>query len=157
MIYRIVNSKKMRVKKTLLSCILIITILVTFSSCATTEIIPRKAENVEYGSPAVITKIILNNKLSIDCRNTFIRIDREADQSGIFTIIYTDTLKESNNVYVYKTKWNELRIPERDIYKVYMEDQEVSVSSAVFIILGLLTIAALLIGIGISQSGFSLR
>ena len=157
MIYRIVNSKKMRVKKTLLSCILIITILVTFSSCATTEIIPRKAENVEYGSPAVITKIILNNKLSIDCRNTFIRIDRETDPEGIFTIIYTDTLKESNNGYVYKTKWNELRIPERDIYKVYMEDQEVSVSSAVFIILGLLTIAALLIGIGISQSGFSLR
>jgi len=157
MIYRIVNSKKMRVKKALLSCILIIFILVAFSSCATTEIIPRKAENVEYGSPAVITKIILNNKLSIACRNTFIRIDREADQSGIFTIIYTDKLKESNNGYVYKTKWNELRIPERDIYKVYMEDQEVSVSSAVFIILGLLTIAALLIGIGISQSGFSLR
>ena len=157
MIYRIVNSKKMRVKKALLSCILIISTLVAYSGCATTEIIPMKAENVEYGSPAVITKIILNNKLSIDCRNTYIRIDRETDPAGIFTIIYKDTLKESNNGYVYKSEWNELRIPERDIYKVYMEDQEVSVSSAMMIVLGLLVLAALLIGIGISQSGFSFK
>jgi len=157
MIYRIVNSKKMRVKKALLSCILIISTLVAYSGCATTEIVAMKAENVEYGSPAVITKIILNNKLSFDCRNTFIRIDRETDPSGIFSIMYTDTVKESNNGFIYKTRWNELRIPERDIYKVYMEDQEVSVSSAVLIILGLLALAALLVGIGISQSGFSFR
>lgn len=157
MIYRNLNSEKIRVNKVLLCYILIICALVTFSGCATTEIVPMKSENVEYGSPAVITKIILNNKLSIDCRNTFIRIDRATDQAGIFTIIYTDTLKESNNGYVYKSGWNEIRIPGRDIYKVYMEDQEVSVSSAVYIILGLLAIAALLIGIGVSQSGFSLR
>ena len=54
--YGNVNSKKMRVKKALLSCILIISALAALSSCASTEIVPMKAENVEYGSPAVITK-----------------------------------------------------------------------------------------------------
>ena len=157
MIYRIVNSKRMRVIKALLSCILVISTLAAYSGCATTEIVPTKAENVEYGSPAVITKIILNNKLSIDCRNTFIRIDRETDPSGIFSIMYTDTVKESNKGFIYKTRWNELRIPERDIYKVYMEDQEMSVTSAVLIILGLMALAALLVGIGISQSGISFK
>ena len=157
MIYRNLNSEKIRVNKVLLCYILILCTLVTFSGCATTEIVPMKSENVEYGSPAVITKIILNNKLSIACRNTFIRIDRETDPAGIFTIMYTDTVRESNNGFIYKTRWNELRIPERDIYKVYMEDQEVSVSSAVFIISGLLAIAALFVGIGISQSGISFK
>ena len=71
--------------------------------------------------------------------------------------MYTDTVRESNNGYIYKTRWNELRIPERDIYKVYMEDQEVNVSSAILIVLGLLALAALFVGIGISQSGFSFK
>lgn len=157
MIYRNLNSEKIRVNKVLLCYILIICALVTFSGCATTETVPMKAENVEYVSPGAITKIILNNKLSIYCTDTYIRIDRDADPEDVFTIIFNDTIKESNNGFIYKTRWNELKIPGRDIYKVYMEEREVSVSSAVFIILGLLAIAALLIGIGVSQSGFSLR
>lgn len=157
MIYRNINSGKIGVNKALLCYILILCALVTFSGCATTEIIPMKAENVEYVSPGTITKIILNNKLSINCTDTYIRIDRDTDTEDIFTVIFNDTVKESNNGFIYKTRWNELKIPERDIYKVYMEEREVSVSSAVFIVLGILSLAALLIGIGISQSGFSLR
>lgn len=62
---RIVNSGLLSLKKVLLSFIRIISALVKFSSCATTEMVPVKAENVKYGSPAVFSKIILNNKLSL--------------------------------------------------------------------------------------------
>lgn len=156
MIFGFVNSKKIKVIRTFLSCVLIITVLATFSSCATTEIVPMKAENVEYGSPAVITKIILKNKLSIDCVNTYIVIDRNA-YPQLFNITYSDTIRESNNGYAYKTAWNKLSIPESNINKVYMENSKVSITSAVLIILGLLSLAALAVGIGISQSGFNFR
>ena len=156
MIFGFVNSKKIKVIRTFLSCVLIITVLATFNSCATTEIVPMKAENVEYASPAVITKIILKNKLSIDCVNTYIVIDRNA-YPQLFNITYSDTIRESNNGYAYKTAWNKLSIPESNINKVYMENSKVSITSAVLIILGLLSLAALAVGIGISQSGFNFR
>lgn len=155
MIFAIINSAKMKYKRILLSCILIITTMVTFSSCTTTESSFLSTGSLEQGSQAKILKIVLMNGLEINCQGKLVRYEAINDKDGVFIISVGDTLKSG------AINWKEQRIPEMNIYKIFIEEDKVNATKTILIVSGVVVVAAVifivLAGIGfgdIMHSGF---
>lgn len=156
MIYARINSAKMRCKRILLSCILIITTLITFSSCTTTESSYVTIGSYDQGSQAKILKIILKNGIEINCQDKLVRFEDIYDQGGAIIISFGDTLKSG------AINWKEQRIPETNIYKIFIEEDKVNATKTILIVSGVVLVAALifivLAGIGfgeIMHNGFN--
>lgn len=138
MIYAIINSAKMRYKRILLSCILIITTLMTFSSCTTAESSFVSTGSFEQGSQAKILKIILKNGIEINCQDKLVRYEDKYDPVGVFIISVGDTLKSG------AINWKEQRIPGINIYKIFIEEDKVNATKTILIVSGVVVVAAVI-------------
>jgi len=72
-----------------------------------------------------------------------VQIPLKNDSTGFIVIMSNDTVKSRSIGYIYKTKWNELRIPERDVLKIQMEKSEISTAKTVFLVLGIAAFVAI--------------
>ena len=106
-------------------------------------------ENIGKVTSSEITKIELNNGTIIDCKNTIIKFEIGAD-SEKYLILKSYTTGEG-----YKTYWTGKRIPEKDVYKIYMKKSEVNGTQTTFLVLGIAVVAIIVaIVIGNSKSNF---
>ncbi len=136
MIYKIINSAKMRFKRVLLCCILIITTLITFSSCTTTEHTFVRAGSYDNESGSKIIRIILKNGTVINCEDKIVRFENNYDMSQDFIISAADTLKAGT------INWKEQRISGTDVQKIYIEEENVDATKTVLILSGVIVLAA---------------
>lgn len=151
MIYKIINSEKIRIQRAILSCLLIITTLITFSGCMTTEMFYISPESVNYGNQGEITKIQLKNGTSIDCENKTIKFERDSNSVGYIVIVThsADTVKKGNKLYIQS---KEQRITASDILKIHLKKTDVNGGLTALAIVGGLIAVILIIG-AISLSG----
>jgi len=145
MFNRIFNSSDIKFQRAVFHIFLIISYVTTFSSCMTTYNYPVFPDNIGKVTSSEITKIELNNGTIIDCKNTIIKFEKGAD-SVKYIVLNSYTVGKG-----YKTYWKEKRIPEKDVYKVYMEKSEVNGTQTTFLVLGI-TIAVIILAIVIENS-----
>ena len=150
MIYSIINSCKMRTGRILLSCLLIITTLITFSSCTTTESSYVRAGSYDEGSQSRIIKIILKNGIVINCEDKHVKIEDNYDMTSSFVI---STAEITNGGVI---NWKEQRIPGTDIQRILIEEEKTDATKSILIISGIVIVAAIvffvLVAVGFSDS-----
>ena len=150
MIYAKINSCKMRSERVMLCCILIITTMITFSNCTTTETSVVTNDRFDRESQAKIIKIILKNGIVINCEDKIVRFENNYDMSGDFIISSADTLKAGT------VNWKDQRISGTDIQKILIQEENVNTTKTILIVSGLLVLAAVvflvLIGIGLGDA-----
>ena len=127
MFYKVLNSRKLKNQRALISCILIISFLTTFSSCTTTDTSYISPKKFETGTVGEITSIQLKNKFKIDCSDKFVKFENKSDTAGVIVITSKDTIAVTNMDRDYKIQWNEMRIPVGDVLKIQLENTEISV------------------------------
>jgi len=137
MIYSKINSCKMGTGRVLLCCILIITTLITFSSCTTTESSYVRVGSYDEGSQSRIIKIILKNGIVINCEDKRVRIENNYDMTSSFIISTTDI----TNAGVIN--WKEQRIQGRDIQRILIEEEKTDATKTILIITGIVIIATI--------------
>lgn len=145
MFYRIINSSDIKIPRAAFHIFLIISYMTAFSGCMTTYNYPVFPDRIEKVNSSEISKIELNNGTIIDCKNTVIKFEKGADSTK-YIILKSYTTGEG-----YKTYWTEKRIPEKDVYKVYMEKSEVNGTQTTFLVLGI-AVAAIIVAIVIGNS-----
>ena len=150
MIYSKINSCKMRTERVLLCCILIITTMITFSSCTTTETSVVTNDRFDRESQAKIIKIILKNGIVINCEDKIVRFENNYDMSGDFIISTADTMNAGT------VNWKDQRISGTDIQKIFIEEENIDATKVILIASGILVLAAVvflvLIGIGLGDA-----
>ena len=109
---------------------LIISYMSAFSSCMTTYDYSVFPDNIRKVNSSEITMIELNNGTIIDCNNTIIKFEKGAD-SVKYIILKSYTVGEK-----FETYWTEKKIPEEDVYKIYMERSEVNGTQTTFLVSG---------------------
>ena len=124
---------------------LIISYMSAFSSCMTTYDYSVFPDNIRKVNSSEITKIELNNGNIIDCNNTIIKFEKGAD-SVKYIILKSYTVGER-----FETYWTEKKIPEEDVYKIYMERSEVNGTQTTFLVLGI-AIAVAIVALVIENS-----
>lgn len=124
---------------------LIISYMSAFSSCMTTYDYSVFPDNIRKVNSSEITKIELNNGTIIDCNNTIIKFEKGAD-SVKYIILKSYTVGER-----FETYWTEKKIPEEDVYKIYMERSEVNGTQTTFLVLGI-AIAVAIVALVIENS-----
>ncbi len=140
MFYQYVYSSDPKIFRAAFHIFLILTYMTTFSSCMTTHYYPVFPDKIEKVNSAEITSIELNNGTIIDCKNTVFKFEKGAD-SLKYIILKSYTVGEG-----YKTYWTEKRIPEKDVYKIYIGKSEVNGTQTTFLVLGI-AVAAVIISI----------
>ena len=124
---------------------LIISYMSAFSSCMTTYDYSVFPDNIRKVNSSEITMIELNNGTIIDYNNTIIKFEKGAD-SVKYIILKSYTVGEK-----FETYWTEKKIPEEDVYKIYMERSEVNGTQTTFLVLGI-AIAVAIVALVIENS-----
>ncbi|MCB0726896.1 MAG: hypothetical protein KDD00_05495 [Ignavibacteriae bacterium] len=149
MLFKKINSSKLKLRRTFFHIFLIISYMITFNSCMTTYNYTELPDRLGKETSSDISKIELNDGTIINCKDKLIKFETGAD-SVKYIVIKTYTVGKE-----YKTYWTEKRIPEKDVFKVYMEKSEVNGTQTTFLVIGIafaVTIVALILGS--SKSGF---
>lgn len=99
-----------------------------------------------------IIKIELKDGTMIDCKEKMIKFE-----TGIDSVSYI-ILKSCTVGKDYQTYWSEKRIPEKDIYKIYMEKSEINGMETAIFVTGIVIVTAVLAFIiGFATSNHSLN
>ena len=139
MIYAKINSCKMRSERVLLCCILIITTMITFSSCTTTETSVVTNDRFDRESQTKIIKIILKNGIVINCEDKRVRFENNYDMTGSFVISTADITNDG------VINWKEQVIPVTDIQRILIEEENTDATKTILIVSGIVVVAAILI------------
>lgn len=115
---------------------LIISYMTTFSSCMTTYNYWEFPENAAKVASSDITKIELKNGIIIDCKDKLIKFEKGADS---VKYIVVSTIVAGKD---YKTYSTEKRIPEKDIYKIYIQNSEINGGKTAILVLGIVVVTA---------------
>lgn len=130
------------IQKAILHSFLIFSFLTIFCSCAT-SLFYESPNSFKNETSEDVKKIILKNKISVDCRNKSVNIEIGSGGVRFINIISADTVRASDKGYSYKTGWNKLQIPVKDVSKIQMEKKVLGVIGIVLIVMGVLAVAAI--------------
>ncbi|MBK8552472.1 MAG: hypothetical protein IPL53_15930 [Ignavibacteria bacterium] len=147
MIYKLINSENLRFKRAILIYFIIISYLITFSSCMTTESLTVSADKLKSVTSGEITNIKLKNGNSIDCGNKFVEIIKKSD-STVLLSMYTPVHSREN----YGSEKNEMIIPVNDILTVQLQNRETDVPMTILLVFGIAVIAGGLIALSVFHS-----
>ena len=134
MFYKTINSSKNRIPRAAIHIFLIISFMTTFSSCMTTYNYSEFPENAAKVASSDITKIELKNGIIIDCKDKLIKFEKEAD--SVKYIVVTTIVAGKD----YNTFSTEKRIPEKDIYKIYLQNSEINGGKTALLVLGIVVV-----------------
>lgn len=123
-----INSCKMKTERVLLSCILIITTLIPFSSCTTAESSYVNSVKPGQESSVRILKIILKNGIVINCKDKVVGIENNYDKGSEYIISTADTISSG------AVNWKEQRLSESAIQKIYIEEDNVDATKTVIVV-----------------------
>lgn len=140
MFYGILNSRRMRNISLRISFFLILSYMIMYSGCTTTDIVLINPDTQGSGMMKDITKIKLLSGRIIICKDNLIRIEKSSDTTGFVMIQTTDTVKAGSSGFGYKTSWNELKIPLSDIKNFQIYETKGSGAMSFGIILGSLVL-----------------
>ncbi|MBK8552477.1 MAG: hypothetical protein IPL53_15955 [Ignavibacteria bacterium] len=140
--------------RVMLSLLLAVSYITTFSSCTTTYRYFEFPESMGQVTVSEITKIELKDGTMIDCKEKMIKFETGAD-SASYIVLESDTVGKD-----YQTYRSEKRIAEKDIYKIYMERSEINGTKTAIFVTGIVIVTALLafiIGFATSKHSLNLR
>lgn len=143
MLNEIINSERLRLKRTILIYLLIISYLTTFSSCMTTESLTVSPDSLSYAKSGDITKIILKNGKSIDCENMFIEIIKRSDSIVALSIYKFNRASRENAETYSKTEIISLN----DILTVQLEKNEIDTTMTILLVSGIVILVGGLIAL----------
>lgn len=146
MIYKIIDSSGNKFLRAGFNIFLIISYLSTFSSCMTTHNTWEMPETINQANTSEIKKIELNDGTMIDCKDKILKFVNAGD-SGKYILIKSYTA--GNDI---QTFWTEKRIPEKDIYKFYIEKTEANGSTTTLLVIGIVVIVVIAFLVAIGQS-----
>jgi hypothetical protein len=144
MIYSIIYLGRMRNIRVLLCYTLIVSYMIMYSGCTTTDIEYLNPDTQGSGMLKDITKIKLISGRIINCKDNLISIEKSSDTTGFALIQTSDTVRAGSNGYGYLTSWNELKIPLSDIQNFQIYETKGSGAMSFGIILGSLVLITLL-------------
>ncbi len=132
MIFKLINSESLKSKKTVLTYLLVISCLIAFSSCMTTESLTVSPDSLKSASPGQITNIKLKNGDSINCDNKIVQIIARPDSIKMLTVLSRVTGDNSGAFSNYKI------IPLSEIINVKMEKSEIDKPMTIIFFAGLI-------------------
>lgn len=153
MIYNIINSGRLKTYKIWVSILLIISCMNTLNSCMTTYNYMGIPESVLSDSTAKITKVELNNGITINCTDKIVKFETGAD-SLRYLVIKSYVKGSDKSVY-----WDERKIPEIEISGINIEKSEVNVTKTIFFVVGIATLAVVvgfIVALAISPPTFKI-
>lgn len=136
MFYKTINSSKNRILRAAIHIFLIISYMTTFSSCMTTYNYWEFPENASKAASSDITKIELKNGITIDCKDKLISFEKGTDS---VKYVIVSTITAGKNFKTYRT---DNRIPEKDIYKIYIQNSEINGGKTALLVLGIVVVTA---------------
>ena len=146
MIYRIINSTGNKFIRTALNIFLILSYIATYSGCMTTYNsweMPGTMNQINFNE---IKKIELKDGTMIDCKDKILKFENAGD-SGKYIVIKSYTVGND-----FQTFLTEKRIPEKDIYKIYIEKSKVSGSTTTLLVIGIIVIGIIALLVAFGQS-----
>ena len=146
MIYRIINSTGNKFIRTALNIFLILSYIATYSGCMTTYNTWEIPETINQANTSEIKKIELNDGTIIDCKDKILKFENAGD-SGKYIVIKSYTVGND-----FQTFLTEKRIPEKDIYKIYIEKSKVSGSTTTLLVIGIVVIFVIVFLVAVGQS-----
>jgi len=141
-----IKSGRLGISILLLNSIIILIYITAYCGCSTTEVLTKSPDVQKPGFTREIKCIELLNGKEIDCEVKLMKIEKTSESTGIIILQYADTIKAGSAGYTYKSDWNELRIPMKDIrnFQIY-ETSETDVVSGTVI-----AISAVILGLSIA-------
>ena len=141
-----IKSGKLGISILLFNGIIILIYIVTYCGCSTTEVLTESPDVQKPGFTREIKSIELLNGKEIDCEDKLMKIEKTSESTGIIIIQYEDTIRAGSAGSTYKSDWNELRIPLKDIrnFQMYDNSQTDAVSGTVIVI------SAVILGLSIA-------
>lgn len=144
--YAKIKSGRLGISILLLNGIIILMYITAFCGCTTTEVLTKSPDVQKPGFTREIKSIELLNGKEIDCEDKLMKIEKTSESTGIVIVQEADTIKAGSAGYTYKSDWNELRIPLKDIrnFQIY-DNTETNVVSGTVIV-----ISAVILGLSIA-------
>lgn len=101
--------------------IIILIHITAYIGCSTTEVLTKSPDVQKPGFTREIKSIVLLNGKEIDCEDKLMKIEKISESTGIVILQYADKIETESAGYTYKSDWNELRIPLKDIrnFQIY--------------------------------------
>lgn len=151
------SPKHSSIVRVAIICFLIISFIVTINSCSTTEMAYVSRNSLNSGYTGEINKIVLKNGIAINCKGKLIKFEGGSDSTGFVVLSTADTVRSGNNSF--SIRWNEQRMANTEIQKIYMEKTESDTTKTVLVILGIAAGAALayFIALVIAINGANLK
>lgn len=136
MLNAIIKSGRFRICILFVNSIIILTYIIVYCGCSTTEVLTESPDVQKPGFTREIKYIELLNGKEIDCEDKLMKIEKTSESTGIIIIQYEDTIRAGSAGSTYKSDWNELRIPLKDIrnFQMYDNSQTDAVSGTVIAI-----------------------
>ena len=138
MLYQIINSGKFRFRKAFIIYIIIISYAVTLKGCMTTDISYVTPEVIQPSTFENVSMIILKNRITIDCKNKKVNLEKENDSTFYFS------LTNLASGEVYKATGEKQLIPVNDVLRIQLSDDRLSDGGVALIITGVLAIGILI-------------
>ena len=134
MFYRFINSGKLRFQRALINCIVVISYIFTLKGCMTTDTSYVTPETIEPSTFENISLIILKSRITIDCKNKTVSLEKGNDSTFYFTLIPVARGEG------FKTNGEKQMIPVKDVLKIQLSDDRLSDGGVALIIAGILAI-----------------
>ncbi len=147
MFYNKINNPKKKIYRVILNCFLILAYLISYSSCETTSLYDISPGDLKTGSTAEIKKIELKNGTELDCAGKLVSIEREPDSSLVYVILSDEPVKTKSGGDQKTVNWSKVRIPEKDIRALTLENTGSNSTSTGLAVGGFLVILALIIAL----------
>lgn len=138
MFYRFINSGKFRFQRIVINCIVVISYIITLKGCMTTDISYVTPETIEPSTFENISLIILKSRITIDCKNKIVALEKGIDSTYYFTI--TPVAGGEG----YKNNIEKQMIPVNDVLRIQLSDDSLSDVGVALIITGVLAIGVLI-------------
>ncbi len=147
MFYNKINNSKIKIYRVILNCFLVLVYMSSYSGCTTTGLYSVPPGDLKTGSTAEIKKIELKNGTVIDCAGKLIRIEREPDSSLVYVILTDEPVNTKSGGDQKAVKSGNVRIPEKDIRALTMENMGSNSTTTGLAVGGFLVILALIIAL----------
>lgn len=148
MVYNIKYSNKLQFPFHILSCILVLSYIITLSSCMTADITYVTPEAVEPSNFSDVSLIVLKNRMTIDCRNKAVNFEKGNDSVFYFTLLNKVPGDE------YKTYGEKQLIPANDILKIQLSGSRLGGGGIGLIIVGVAVVGILIAAVIASNMNF---
>ena len=134
MFYRFINSGRFRFQRIIVNFIVVISYIFTLKGCMTTDISYVTPETIEPSTFENISLIILKSRITIDCKNKIVNLEKGNDSTFYFTV--TPVAGGEG----FKTNEEKQMIPVKDVLRIQLSDDRLSDGGVALIIAGILAI-----------------